>query len=421
MSRVQNTVPTPSTSRDRVLALVQAGGAGSRMDVLTRERAKPTLPFAGSLRLVDFPLSNLAHSRVDDVWLSVQFQGATLEDQVANGRPWNLDRTGGGLRLLMPQQGTGGMDDEGFATGNADELYRVRDRIRHHGADVVLVMSADHVYLLDYAEVLATHRAHDAECTVVTTRVEPDEASDHATVTTDDDGRVVATAYKPERPTTDVVAAEVIAYDAAVLVRVLEELHARLGEDADEGDSGLGDFGEHLLPAMVDRGRTVAHPLDGYWRDLGTPSRYLAAHLDVTTDDVGVLDRRDWPVLTQQPQRRPARLLEGSSVVDSLVAPGATVEGRVVRSVIGPGTHVGRGALVNGSVLFSDVVVGDGAEITHALVDDRSRIGDGARVGGIVTDHPLTDDVVTLLGTDCVVGDGAVVDLGARLEPGSTA
>jgi glucose-1-phosphate adenylyltransferase len=404
-----------------VLAIVQAGGAGSRMDVLTRERAKPTLPFAGSLQLVDFPLSNLAHSGVDDVWLSVQFQGATLEDQVANGRPWNLDRTRGGLRLLMPQQGAGSMDEDGFATGNADELYRIRDRIAHHAPDVVLVMSADHVYLLDYAEVVATHRARDAECTVVTTRVESAEAPDHATVEADDDGRVVATSYKPEQPRSDVVAAEVIAYDPAVLVRVLEELHARLGGEAEEGDSGLGDFGEHLLPAMVERGRTFAHPLDGYWRDLGTPSRYLAAHLDVVTDDVGVLDRPGWPVLTQQPQRRPARLLEGAHVANSLVSPGATVAGQVVDSVVGPGTHVARGAVVTGSVLFSDVVVGEGAAVTHSLVDDRCRIGEGARVGGVVSDAPLDDDVIVLVGAETVVGPDAFVEPGARLEPGSTA
>ena len=153
----------------KILAIVQAGGAGGRMDVLTLERAKPALPFAGSYQLLDFPLSNLVNSGIDDVWLSVQYQASALQDQVRNGRPWDLDRTRGGLRLLMPQEGTGSMDEEGFAHGNADELYRLRDQIGLPAPDLVLVMSADHVYRLDYRDVVDTHRAKDAEVTVVAT------------------------------------------------------------------------------------------------------------------------------------------------------------------------------------------------------------------------------------------------------------
>ena len=216
-------------TRERVLALIQAGGAGSRMDVLTREQAKPALPFAGVFQLVDFPLSNLTHSGISDVWLSVQFQGSTLEGEVANGRPWDLDRTHGGLRLLMPQQGSGGLDEEGFATGNADELYRIRDQVTAFAPDVVIVMSADHVYTLDLADVLDTHRDRGAECTVVTSRVAPEQAGEHGVVEVDDDGTVTGFAYKPDDPATDVVATEITLYDPALLVRVLEELHAELG------------------------------------------------------------------------------------------------------------------------------------------------------------------------------------------------
>ena len=141
------------------------------MDVLTRERAKPALPFAGVHQLVDFPLSNLTHSGISDVWLSLQFQGSTLQEQVANGRPWDLDRNIGGLRILLPHEGTGGMDEEGFARGNADELFRFRDEMAAFEPDVVLVMSADHVYRLDYNDVLDAHRERRAECTVVVVRV----------------------------------------------------------------------------------------------------------------------------------------------------------------------------------------------------------------------------------------------------------
>ncbi|MBA2478328.1 MAG: NTP transferase domain-containing protein, partial [Sporichthyaceae bacterium] len=157
-------------ARMRVLALVLAGGAGSRMDVLTRERAKPALPFGGSYRLIDFPLSNLHHSGIDDVWLAVQYQARSLDEEVANGRPWDLDRTRGGLRLLPPQEGAGAAED-GFAEGNADVLFRQRDLIRAFDPEVLLVLSADHVYRMDYMDAIDAHLAKDADCTVVTSVV----------------------------------------------------------------------------------------------------------------------------------------------------------------------------------------------------------------------------------------------------------
>ncbi len=278
-------------ARDRILAIIQAGGAGGRMDVLTRERAKPALPFAGIYQLVDFPLSNLAHSGIRDVWLSVSYLGSTLEDEVSNGRPWDLDRNQGGLRLLMPQEGTGSTDEEGFARGNADELYRIRDKIAAADPEVVVVMSADHVYRFDYLDAVGTHRDADADCTVVTTEVPLDEASDHATVSVDDSGAVVGFAYKPEDPETTTVATEIFVYSPGVLVETLEQLHRELGPASGPGDSGLGDFGEHLLPRLVDTRRVVAHRLPGYWKDLGEPHKYLAAHRDLLTDNLGVLRR----------------------------------------------------------------------------------------------------------------------------------
>ncbi len=391
------------------------------MDVLTRERAKPALPFAGVYQLVDFPLSNLAHSGISDVWLSLQFQGATLEDEVANGRPWDLDRTTGGLHVLLPEEGTGTLDEEGFARGNADGLFRIRQRIADAAPDVVLVLSADHVYRLDYTDVVATHREHDAECTLVVSRVPLERASDHAVVEHDDDGRVTGFAYKPDEPASDVVATEVIAYDPAVLVEVLEELHREVGADAPAGDSGLGDFGDHLVPRLVERGRTVVHHQPGYWRDLGQPHLYLEAHRDLLTDDLGVLSEPGWPILTRQPQRVPARVHAGATVEDSLVSPGSRVHGTVRRSVLGPGVVVEAGAEVCDSVVFADVVVREGAAVHWAVVDTGCEVGAAAVVGEPGTDATRDPDRVTLVGRDSTVGPGVTVAGGSRLEPGSSA
>ena len=406
------------TPRD-VLALVQAGGAGNRMDVLTRERAKPALPVAGIYQLIDFSLSSLAHSGISEVWLSVQYHGTSLEDQVANGRPWDLDRTSGGLRLLMPEEGTGGADEEGFARGNADELYRIRDQIEQSGASVVLVMSADHVYRFDFRDLIEAHLDGDHECTVVTTEVDVEDASDHAVITVEDD-RVVRVDYKPDDPPHGTVAAEIVAYRSEVLLEVLQELHRELGPDAPAGDSGLGDFGDHLLPRLVERGRTGALALEGYWRDLGQPHYYLRAHHELLRDDAGLLDVPDWPILTRHASRGPARVLDGGEVVDSLLSPGSVVSGRVVRSVLGPGTRVEAGAQVTDAVLFDDVTVEAGATVSRAIVDKRVRVGRGARVGSDDADLDDSDDIV-LVGNDAVINPGSEVPRGARLEPGGTA
>lgn len=408
-------------SRERVLAIIQAGGAGGRMDVLTRERAKPGLPFAGVFQLVDFPLSNLTNSGITDVWISVQFQGSTLEEQVANGRPWDLDRNHGGLRLLMPHEGSGGLDEEGFARGNADELFRIRDQIGAFRPDAVLVLSADHVYRFDFTEAIATHHRLGAECTVVTSEVPIEEAGDHATIECDDDGRVTSFDYKPEEPTTNVVATEIFVYDPDALIEVLEELHRELSAESEAGDTGLEDFGDHLLPRLVERGKVVAHPIGGYWRDLGQPHLYLRAHQDVLTDDIGVLGRRDWPILTRQPQRAPARVLDGGVVVDSLLSPESRVAGVVRRSVLGPGVVVEVGAEVRNSVVFADCVIRAGATVDWTVVDHGSEIGPGASVGEPDADGTGDPDQVTLVGRGSVVGAGVHLAAGSRLEPGTTA
>ncbi len=405
-----------------ILAIIQAGGAGGRMDVLTLERAKPALPFGGSYQLLDFPLSNLVNSHIDEVWLSVAYQASAVEDQVRNGRPWDLDRTHGGLRLLVPQQGSGSLDEEGFAKGNADELYRLRDQIRSADPELVLVMSADHVYRLDYRDVVRTHRDKGAELTMVVTDLEgtyAESPADHAVVEVNRLGRVTGFAYKPDEPATSTVATEVFVYETGVLIEVLEELHRELAaasDEDDEGDSGLGDFGDVLVPRLVERGRTYAHTLDGYWRDLGQPHHYLNAHLELLGEDADLFSG-DWPLRTQQPQREAARVLAGAEIGNSLLSSGCVVGGRVTRSVLGPGVVVEAGAQVTESLLFADTVVRSGAVVTRSIVDAGCELLDGARVGGpdVALDDP---EAIAIVGRESRVG--SALGPGARLAPGTT-
>jgi glucose-1-phosphate adenylyltransferase len=205
-------------------------------------------------------------------------------------------------------------------------------------------------------------------------------------------------------------------------VPVLEELHAELAAAADEGDTGLGDFGEHLLPRLVDRGKVVAHRLTGYWKDVGQPHHYLAAHRDLLTDDLGVLDQPGWPIRTQTRTRPPARVATGAVVEDSLLSPGCWVAGTVERSVIGPGVVVEDGATVRDSVLFSDGLVRSGAVVEWSVVDTGCTVEADAVVGEGGDESCLDDpDRVTLVGRGSTVGRGIRLPVGSRLEPGTTA
>lgn len=361
----------PANPRPRVLAIVLAGGAGGRMGALTRGRAKPALPFGGTHRLIDFALSNCANSGISDVWVVQQYRPQALDDHLSNGRPWDLDRTSGGLLLLHPF--TGG-EEEGFHQGNADSLWRHRRLIAEFGADVVLVLSADAVYTLDYRDVVDAHLARDADVTMVTTRVDED-ASRFGVVDVDGTGRVRDFWYKPDDPPTDLVTTEVFAYRPSALEGTLERL-------ADE-DGGLADFGDALLPALVADGRAFEHRFDGYWRDVGTPESYWRAHQDLIDGRTGFdLDDRRWPVGTTGSHRRPARFGADASVEHSLVAPGCLVEGRVVRSVLSPGAVVEKGAVVESSVVLNEAVVRAGARVQRAVVDLYADVPAGASVGG---------------------------------------
>jgi glucose-1-phosphate adenylyltransferase len=397
--------------RRRILALVLAGGAGNRMGVLTEARAKPALPFAGAYRLIDFPLSNCVHSRIRDVWVIEQFEPHLLNDHLVNGRPWDLDRTYGGLRIMPPYSATGGTR---ISKGNADAIYQNREAIRRFAPDLILVLSADHVYRLDYRDVIECHESHDATVTMVTTRVPPDEASRFGNVTIADDGHVSAFAYKPEHPTTDVATAEVFVYEPAALLGTLDQIAA--AADDDEDGPRLGDYGHALLPRLVAGGGAWAYPLDGYWRDVGVIDSYWRAHMDLTGEGARLdPDDAEWPVLTFGTQRMPARVSASARLDAALIAPGCEIRGTVERSVLSPGVLVEEGAIVRDSVIFHDVVIRAGATVDASIVDSRVVIGREAVVGA----PPSTGSAptITVIGQGARLADGAQIAAGSSISP----
>lgn len=395
--------------------MVLAGGQGSRMEVLTEHRAKPAMPFAGVYRLIDFPLSNLRHSGISDVWIVAQYEIQTVNDILAHGRPWDLDRTRGGLRVITPQQERHG--DDGWHEGNADAIYRTRDLIRDFEPDVLLVLSADHIYRLDYNDAIAQHLETGADVTVVTTQVPKEQASNHAVVSIDNDGIVTDFDYKPDEPKTDVVATEVFIYTPDVVLSVLEELVSELG-DEEKGSTGLEDFGNHLLPRLVEQGKVREFRLPGYWKDVGRPEAYLAAHMDLLADDPALhLDDPSWPIFTLDHQRMPARIHEDARLERALVSPGCVIGGTVRNAVLGPGVVVEKGAVVENAVILHDVTIGADANVQFAIVDRQARVGTGAKVGAPpASDAPTTEELV-LIGMRARVDDGQVVGPGERVDP----
>jgi glucose-1-phosphate adenylyltransferase len=399
--------------REKILALILAGGEGGRLEVLTRQRAKPAMPFGGVYRLIDFALSNCLHSGLSDVWVVEQYELHSLNEHLSNGRPWDLDRTYGGLQVLPPNQSKHGKEKGGFAEGNADAIYRQRSLIREFDPDVLLVLSADHLYKLDYGRLLDRHRELRADLTLVSTRVPREEASRFGVVEVDGEGRVTGFEYKPGKPKGDLVTTEVFAYDARKLLDTLERLAKDGGEgkEGKDGEAPLKDFGDRLLPRLVEEGRVFDFRHEGYWKDVGTVDSYWQAHMDLLEPEPALApDAADWPILTTGAQRLPARIEAEARIAGSLIAPGCRVAGRVERSVLSPGVVVERGAEVRDSILLHDAVVRAGARVERAILDAGVEVGEGVRIGEAGRDLALVGQRIRIPARDRVPP-------GARVEP----
>jgi glucose-1-phosphate adenylyltransferase len=382
----------------KVLVLVLAGGKGSRLELLTETRAKPAVPFAGVYRLIDFPLSNCQHSSIADVWVSVQYQPQSVNEHLAGGRPWDLDRSTGGLMMLPPFQGS---ERGGWTEGTADGLWRQSELIRQFDPDALVVVSSDAVYKLDYREVVDAHLGSGAEVTMVTTEVAADDAPRYGIVQVGDDGAVTDYAYKPDRPATTTATNEVFVFSPTATLDRLEALGHELG------DEGLEDLGSHLLPAQTKDGLARAYPLGGYWRDVGTVEAYWQAHRDFLAAEPPIdLDELSWPVHTRGGRHSAARVLDDGQIENSLLSGGTRVSGNVRGSVLSPGVVVEQGATVLDSVLLPGVRVRAGATVVRAVIDDNVVVGAGARVGG--------DGELALLGRETTVPDGGEVPAGGR-------
>jgi len=352
--------------KEKILALVLAGGKGGRLGLLTDNKAKPVMPFGGSYRLIDFALSNCINSRISDVWVIEQYELHSLNEHLANGRPWDLDRTYGGLQVLPPFEDES--EKDGFAEGNADAIYRHIDFISEFNPDILLVLSADHVYKMDFRDAIETHLRKKAAVTMVTTRLPKNEsASRFGTVETNKDGRITKFDYKPDEPESDLITTEVFIYDAKILVESLKWLSKKKEK--------IKDYGHELLPHLVAQGNAFEHRHVGYWHDVGTIESYWRTQMELLNEKGNLFfDDENWKITTLAAQRVPAFIFKSADVGDSLISSGCRVRGRVSRSILSAGVDIESGAEIIDSIILPNVLIEKGVKLKRVIVDTGTRV-----------------------------------------------
>ncbi len=386
-----------------VLAMILAGGQGTRLSILSQKRAKPAVPFAGKYRIIDFTLSNCVNSGITNVGILTQYRPRSLNDHIRTGGPWDLDRMHGGVTLLQPYQIAAGRQP--WYRGTADAIYQNLDFVQHHHPQMTLVLSGDHVYKMDYHPLLRYHEETQADLTVGVIRVPIAEASRYGILVTDAQGagRVVEFEEKPAQPQNNLASMGIYVFDTQIMVQLLQQ-------EADDPKSTC-DFGQDVLPKMVAQGyRVFCYPFERYWVDVGTVQAYWEAHMDLLEEHplLDLLDR-EWIVHTRSQERPPVNIRTGASIGHSLLSDGCIIEGAVEYSVLSPGVHVRQGALVRNSIIMADVLIDEMAYIDRAIIDKNVRVGARSRIGYGDDLHvaneadPRLNTGITLIGKNSVI------------------
>ncbi len=392
------------TNKKRCIAMLLAGGQGSRLGVLTKYRAKPAVPFGGKYRIIDFPLSNCSNSGIDTVGVLTQYQPLELNSYIGTGAPWDLDSLSGGAFILPPY--IKGGDAGQWYSGTANAIYQNIDFIERYDPEYLLVLSGDHIYKMDYSLMIQYHQEKQADATIAVLRVPLSEASRFGILNTDAEMRVVEFDEKPVQPKNDLASMGIYVFSWKRLREYLA---------ADELDSSSDhDFGKNVLPAMLQGGEHIfAYPFSGYWKDVGTVGslwesnmELLGLHPEITLRDA------EWKIYSRNPNKPPHYIADTGKVSNSMISEGCEIYGEVRNSILSAGVVIEEGALVQDSLLMQGVFVGRGSQVARSILDENVRIGHGCKIGGAVG--------IAVLGTAVQVADGARVADGDWLEPGIT-
>ena len=389
------------------IAMLLAGGQGSRLYALTQDVAKPSVPFGGKYRIIDFPLSNCANSGIDTVGVLTQYRPLQLNSYIGTGQPWDLDVSDGGVFILPPYQK---QDEKGsWFTGTANAIYQNIAFIENYNPENVLILSGDHIYKMDYADMLREHLAHDAALTISVQQVSMEEATRMGMMNVGEDGYVYELEEKPKHPKSDLASMGVYIFN-------WEKLRAYLIADENNPNSHK-DFGKDIIPAMLNNGEKLwPYRFDGYWRDVGTITSLWDANMDMLSTTLINLYDPSWPISSRSPVLPPSYTGEDAKVVHSIVTEGCEIDGHVENSVLSASVTVERGAKVVYSVLMPGAVVKAGATVEYAIIGENVVIEPGAVVGSAPDG---TDGWgVTTCGPNVSIAAGKVIPAGAMIYSG---
>ena len=354
------------------IAMLLAGGQGSRLYELTQQTAKPAVIFGGKYKIIDFPLSNCINSGIDTVGVLTQYQPLALNEYVGNGAPWDLDRSRGGLSVLPPYMGSRRSD---WYKGTANAIYQNINFIKQYQPEYVLILSGDHIYRMNYALMLEQHKRTGAACTIATITVPMEEASRFGICNTNPDGSIYEFEEKPKQPKNDQASMGIYIFTADVLLKYLEI------DEADE--TSQNDFGKNIIPNLLANGEPVfAYAFEGYWKDVGTIASLWEANMDLLEGGAGInLDQRDFRILSRNVPRAPQYIGDNAVISNSLISEGCEIRGTVINSVLSGGVVVEEGAVVRDSVIMEDVRICEGACVDYAIIDSETVVCPGAKVG----------------------------------------
>ena len=392
--------------KKQCVAMLLAGGQGSRLGVLTQHMAKPAVPFGGKYRIIDFPLSNCANSGIDTVGVLTQYRPLELNAYIGSGAPWDLDVSQGGVYVLPPYH-TGATGE--WYKGTANAIYQNLAFIENYDPENVLILSGDHIYKMDYAKMLKEHLEKDAACTIAVLQVSLEEATRFGIMNVGEDGYVSEFEEKPKHPKSDLASMGIYIFNWQKLRKYLIE------DEADPNSSK--DFGKNIIPNMLKNGEKLwPYRFDGYWRDVGTITSLWDANMDMLSTTLINLYDPDWPISSRSPVCPPHYTGKKAEIVHSIVTEGCEIEGHVENSVLSPSVRVGEGAKVLYSVLMPGAVVEPGATVEYAIVGENTVIKAGAHVGA----EPDGTDAwgVATCGPDITIREGAVIPAAAMIYTG---